>query len=401
MDGLDRLTMRDRRLNFITITVWLISGAGMATLALLRYGQDFRGYYAAARVVLAGGNPYDYHVLAPVLLAVTGKMGNNPYYYLPWFAWLMIPFAILPFNIARGVWMFFNLAVWNFSLLRLSKLLHSPEPGWRRWLLYSLATLIFAWMTWRYEQTGILLFAMLVEALLALRNNHQFRTGLWLALALIKPNVTLLPVAAICLWLLRRRVRRPVAIMGAIVLALVVISLVITPNWFAPFFEPGFSQGLDHELNGPDQIVATRINTTLSAWLAAFHLPDAANRTISVLAFSAGLIFLAIAMWKSNSLIQIMAVSLLVDFAITPYALQYDYPLLVPVFFWTISLIGYIKNRWSRLAGVAMVVFIASVLFWERPISDGYWMVLGLIGLAAWERYTVDEAQISPDPILA
>ena len=52
----------------------------MAVASYLWFGQDFRGYYAAARVLLSQGNPYDYSQIAPVLLAVTGRMGNNPYY---------------------------------------------------------------------------------------------------------------------------------------------------------------------------------------------------------------------------------------------------------------------------------------------------------------------------------
>ena len=73
-----------RRLNFLTICLWIISSIGIAVTALLFFGQDFRVFYAAARLVLSGGNPYDYHALAPLLQSITGSTGNAPYYYAPW-----------------------------------------------------------------------------------------------------------------------------------------------------------------------------------------------------------------------------------------------------------------------------------------------------------------------------
>jgi hypothetical protein len=33
---------------------------------------------------------------------------------------------------------------------------------------------------------------------------------------------------------------------------------------------------------------------------------------------------------------------------------------------------------------VIITVLIASTLVWERPISDGYWIVLGLVVLTFW-----------------
>jgi len=88
----------------------------MAFLSFDWFGQDFRGYYAAARVLLIGGNPYDYKQLVPILLDVTGRIGNNPYYYPPWFAWFITPIALLPYEISRGIWMIFNLVIWVVGL---------------------------------------------------------------------------------------------------------------------------------------------------------------------------------------------------------------------------------------------------------------------------------------------
>ena len=391
---MDKKAIFIKQLNFAAFSAWLISSIIMAVTALLLFGQDFRGYYAAACVVLAGGNPYDYHTLAPVLLKTTGAMGNNPYYYAPFFAWFIIPFAWIPFNIARSLWMLFNLVLWNFSLWKLGNLFEWPKTGWRRWLLYLFATFLFAWITWRYEQTGIILFALLVETLLALKNKNGIWAGLWMALLLIKPNITLIPVMTIIFWLIRKRNWQPVASMVMLTIGLLGISLIVTPNWYHPFFKLGFGQGLFSTLDGPDKIVAIRVNTTLHDWLTMFQVATETTRTLSVVAFIIGLTILAIITWKSNSIILIVITSLLVNFAITPYALQYDYPLLTLVLFWAIALTQYGRQQWIKVAGLAIIFFVASVPSWERPISDGYWITIGLIGLSICNWYNADKSLI-------
>lgn len=393
---MDRKTIFIKRLNFATLSAWLIASVFMAITALLWFGEDFRGYYAAARVALAGGNPYDYHTLAPVLLKITGRIGSNPYYYAPWFAWFIIPLAWLPFNIARGLWMGFNLVLWSFSLWRLSSLFNWPKTDWRRWLLYLLATYIFALTTWRYEQAGILLFALLLGVLFALRNKNETMAGIWLALLLIKPNITLIPVMAIGFWLVRHRNWQPIVSMGATTLGLLVISSIVTPNWYRPFFEPGFFLGLIHVLEGPGQISKSvfRIDTTLHDWLVMFQVSTEMALVISALAFVIGLAILAVIVWKSDSVIQVTVASLLINFAISPYAVHYDYPLLTLVLFWTLSLTRYGQQQWIKITGAVIILFITSVPAWEHHMSNGYWILIGLLGLTVLNWYNADKSQI-------
>lgn len=394
---MDKKAIFLRELNFAALSFWLVGSVVMAATALLWYGQDFRGYYAAALVVINGGNPYDYSTLAPFLLRATGVIGNNPYYYAPFFAWFIIPFSWLPFNIARICWMSFNLILWNFSLWQLSNLLNWPKTGWRRWFLFLLATIIFAWITWRYEQTGIILFALLVAALVALQKKNGVAAGIWLALLLIKPNITLIPVLAIVFWLIRHRNWKPVISLGITIIGLLAIAFMVTPNLINPFLEPDFGQGLFSTLDGPGRIVGTRINTTLRDWLLMFHVSSETTRAVSVMALLLGLVILAIIVWRTNSIYIVVIVSLLVNYAITPYALQYDYPLLTLVFFWAIALIQYGRKSWINMVGAAIALFIISIPFWEHPISDGYWIVIGLIGITSCCWYNADKSLVPPD----
>jgi len=383
--------------DFAALCTWLVSSVVMAISSLIFFGQDFRGYFAAARVLIIGGNPYDYKQLVPILLEVTGYVGNNPYYYPPWFAWFITPLTWLPFNIARVFWMLFNFAIWVVGLCLLSKLLNWPDTGWRRWLMYLFATFLFALITWRYEQTGIILFTLLVATLTTIHKKKWVWAGLWLSLLLIKPNITFILVVAIIVWLIRRGHWQPFITMCLVLASLLFVSTIATPDWYRPLFETGFRNGLGYVLDGPNNIVAVRINTTLMDWLTMFGINRTVCVVINIIASVIGGISIVWGIIKSKSLLKVVILSLLVTFAVIPYILQYDFPLLTLPLFWGLALLSYTrKTLWG---GMVICGFIASVLVWERPISDGYWIVIGLIILTVWS-WTLSTSQSIPEDLL-
>ncbi len=371
-----------RLINFAALCAWLVASVSMAISSLIWFGQDFRGFYAAARVLLIGGNPYDYGQLVPILLDVTGRIGNNPYYYPPWFAWFITPLAWLPFEIARGIWMLFNLIIWVVGLWQLSKLLDWPDTGWRRWLMFLFSTFLFAWITWRYEQTGILLFTLLVATLTAIQKGQWVWAGLWLALLLIKPNITLILVTAIIIWLIRRGRWQTFITMCLVLAGLFLASTAATSDWYRPLLQSGFGRGLVYVLDGPSRVVAVRINTTLISWLTMLGLNSNWRAVIYIIVAIVGGWAIVFVVLRSDSLMKVVVVSLLVSFAVTPYTLQYDFPLLTLPLFWATAL--FIRSSRALWGGLALSAFIASVIIWERPISDGYWIVIGLIVLTMW-----------------
>lgn len=373
------------RLDFSMLCVWLVLGLALAVISYVQYGVDFRGYYAATRVLLDGGNPYDYGQVSRVLLEVTGTSGNNPFYYPPWFAWIFIPLVALPFQIARVIWMAVNFGPWNIALVRLNTALNWSLKGWRLYSLYAFATFSFAWITWRYEQAGILVFAILVETILSMQAGKWARSGIWLALLLIKPNVTLLIVASLTLWMIRNGQWRAALVAILVLAGLFVISTGITPDWYKPIFEDGFGAGLTSVLNGPDQVVAYRINSTFPDWLATMGVTRDIRYVVYGVFLVAGLIWFAGNVWKSNSLLWAVSVSTLASFALTPYTLQYDYPPLVIPLFWSLSVS--ISTTGGKRIAILLAGFVFSVIFWQQNISWAYWMVIGLAGLCFWGYY--------------
>ncbi|MEO8355890.1 MAG: glycosyltransferase family 87 protein [Chloroflexota bacterium] len=384
---------REKLADFAALCTWIMTSIVMAVFTFFEHGQDFRGYYAAARVLLEGGNPYDYARVAQVLLDVTGRAGNNPFFYPLWFGWFVAPLSLLPFQLARAIWMLFNWASWLVGLIRLQQLLGFPRKGWRTWLLNLLATFIFAWTTWKFEQTGILLFVIMVEILIAYQHKKWNRMGFFLALALIKPNVMLLPISALGAWLIRNKNWIPVIVAVSFLAGLLMITTLLTPDWHQPFFQPNFGQGLTEVLDGPNQVTGTRLNTTLPDWLKWFAVPEGLRNLIYAIAVPAGMAIIIVNIWRSKSILDVASISLLVSFGITPYALQYDFPPLTIVLFWALSLSGYSR---SKLIPNLLILFITSVLIWERPISDGYWIVIGLSILTVWLGKTALDKQITP-----
>lgn len=372
-----------RRLDFSALAGWLILSMALAAVSFWEYGVDFRGYYAAARVLAAGGNPYDYRLVAQELLLITGELGNNPYYYPPWFAWIFIPFTTLPFQIARLVWTAVNAVVWSISLWYLGLFINWPSIGWRRYIFFALTTFSFAWITWRYEQAGILIFAMLVLLIRSIEDRRWGWSGIWMALLLIKPNITLVVVMGICLWLLLKRIWQPFVVMALLLAGLLIVSTLITPDWYLPFFQDGFGQGLRVVLDGPNQIVALRINTTLLDWLATIHVERPLRMSIYGITIVAGGVIFLWSVLRSQTILRLTGMLLLISYILTPYALQYDFPPLAIVLFWGLSLCRSSSST-ALYVGLLMAGFVFSVLLWQQNIAWAYWMVLGLAILVSW-----------------
>jgi hypothetical protein len=382
-----------KRIEFVALSTWLITGLVLVIISYVQYGEDFRGYYAAATVLLRGGNPYEYQEVAKVLNEFTGRMGNNPYYYPPWFAWIFLPLTALKFEMARIVWLLLNYLLWNFGLIRLNKALSWKLNKWQLYGLFTCATFSFAWITWRYEQAGILVFVILVELIISIQLRRQYWGGLWLALLLIKPNITLIVAAGVGVWLIRNGQKRIVLLAILALVCLTLVSTAITPEWYKPFLEVGFGSGLTSVLDGPDNVVGHRINSTFPDWLAIFGIARQFRYMLYGLYMAVGIVFLFRLIWISQDFLQVVSGSVLASFALTPYALQYDFPALIFILFWCLQAsLSRPQRQWASLLGAG---FVFSVIFWQQNISWAYWMIVGLIFLYFYAAHSL-RVQVLP-----
>jgi hypothetical protein len=367
----------ERLADFAALMAVVFMIMGIALEVYFRRGLDFRGYYAAARVVLAGGDPYDYRQVVPVLLKITGEMGNNPYYYPPWFALALTPLALLPYQLARGVWLLLNLAMMVAALAWTSSVLDWSVCGWRRWLAWLSAVYLFIWLSLRPEQVGTMLLFFLVLTLWAARRGRDLLAGTSLALLLTKPNVTWLVFVLLMLVFYRRQ--RRVAVWALIVLAaLLIISTALLPGWYKHLHEPGFSAGLTLVLDGPDRITSSRLNTTLSHWLTyTFRMPGFAVWVVwGVLAVGC-LLWVVYELRARVELGYLAAIGVTIGLLLGPYVMQYDYPPLTVVLFWVYRESSRLVS-WQRWAVLAILAGAFSVPVWERPVYDEFWILVAM-----------------------
>lgn len=365
--------------DFIALSFLAVLSLALAILAYSFGGVDFGVYYAAGRVFLQGGNPYDYSQLVAEIVSSTGAT-NNPYYYAPWFTWALTPLALLPFETARILWAVLNFGFWFWGLFNLSKLIAWPLIGWRRWGMYLLVTFVFAWGTWGSEQVGVLIFLILTFVILSLEREKWWSGGIWMALLLFKPNITTFPVLALALWLILRGKWKPMIGMAGSLILMVVLSLLISPDWYLELLQPDKVTGLSYTLSESGAVQILRYTTTLLDWLSAYGVVGNTAYAIYAIAALAGVLITVQAIYKAQSITQLMAVVILVNFALVPYTLFYDYPALVlTLFLVNAELSESPKMVWIQGLMNGLVLFS---LFVGDNIAYRYWIVVLLLFFA-------------------
>ena len=361
------------RHEFAAFALFLATSLSLAWMAYSFGGVDFGVYYAAGRVMLNGGNPYDYSQLAGEIVSSTGAL-NNPFYYAPWFAWAMSVLALLPYEFARLCWAVVNVGLWYWGLFNLSKLIEWPPAGWRRWGAYLFATIIFAWSTWGSEQVGVTILFLVTVLLLSYQQSRQILTGFFMALILFKPNVTGFPGLVLAAWLISRREWKPVISMIVSLSGFLVISLFVSPGWYLALTQPDKLTGLSYTLNENGAAQTLRYVSTLPGWLASYGVTGVFACVIYVFAALLGIIFTICLVKKSKDMTALTAYSFLVNFALTPYALFYDYSVLVVTLFYLNARLS-LRPMLTRLQRLMNGLAIAS-LFVGDNISFRYWIVV-------------------------
>lgn len=377
---------RPTRVEFLAFAVFIVVSAAFAALSYSYGGMDFGVYYAAGRVFLQGGNPYEYSQLAGEIVSSTGEL-NNPYYYAPWFTWALAPLALLPYALARLCWALLNYLFWLLALGSLAKLGIWHTSGWQRWGANLFVTILFAWSTWGSEQVGVLILLLVVAAVIAYQREQPAAMGAWMALLLFKPNITAFPILILVFWLLLRRRWQVVAWMSGILLAMFAASVMVSPGWYLALLQPDKLTGLSYTLNETGEVQVQRYTSTFMDWLAAYNVTGGAANVLYALAIMIGFASIGRIAYRTNSPLHLTAYALLINFALIPYALFYDYAsLTLSLFFINAALAKQPALIWLQRT---MNILIAASLFVGGNISQRYWIVVILLACAALGRIIV------------
>lgn len=369
-----KLIFNQKILSFALKVVFILLLVLFGIVSFTRGGIDFRGYYGAAVVVTRGGNPYNYSELAPVLEEVTGSIGNNPYFYPPWFCILFIPFTLLPFNIARLVWVFVNLPLFYFSMELLRKYLNWPQNELKKWALYLFAFLLFGVYCIMSEQAGIFMLFGLALFLYAFSDQQPILAGLGLLIFATKPQATALVVIVVWLWLLRNNPRTAWSFVGWGVFATTVATITI-PEWWR--INPGnFGLGLSYTLNATDSWENVRLFSTAYDFLGySLNIMPPFQYLLVIPIGVAGLLTIRRSVKIVQPLEGLILSVLVFSYLVTPLVLQYDY---VPLCF---VLYFLFKNLWrvtkvKRWVIALLLAFSFSVQLWQTWSYEGYLLLL-------------------------
>lgn len=205
----------------------------VATWSLIENVNDYAGFVAGARALLAGQSPYDPSTWPTAYLHLgTQRPDTAVFGYPGWIALAFLPLAPLPIAIGSLVWNVGTFALALAATRRLARRTGAP-------LMPSLLVAAASWpafLVFLQGQWAYLLYALAVATYLDLDDRRDGRAGAWWALAILaKPQLFVIASLVLALFCLRERRWRVLAVTAVIVLVAVIASAIVFPGWWTPW----------------------------------------------------------------------------------------------------------------------------------------------------------------------
>jgi hypothetical protein len=333
----------------LTLLAAFLVGVSPAVMDWGRMFPDFICYWAAGKILAAGGNPYD-----PALQArVQGEYGWDrqrdglglydylPFYYPPWFGLLFVPLLPLGFAGARTAWYFLNVE----GVLLGGYLLSGVPSVPRRLPLWLAPVFLFTLASVLLGQTATFVFFVLALSWRLLEEGRDRAAGAALAWLTVKPQLTAVLLLGLLLWLARRGRWRAV---GAFLLTSALLaggSALVLPDW------PVQMLNAIRQTPSPTEYYPWIGN----AWLLVLRSLGLGGPLLWAAYLALAVPFLVAvaraALSPAGRLADVLALGALAAFFVAPYARHYDFPvLLVPL----LVAVG----RLPRVAGWALVALL-------------------------------------------
>ena len=227
---------------------WLASillGKGNRDAAGQVLGVDFLAFYTGGKLVNSGQSAelYDLRAQQAVQRQVAGEEWGDLdiYFNPPFYAWLFMPFALLPYKLSVGLWIIVELALLWLSL----KILGVKKPA--RAFLWALTfSPVFSAVS--FGQNTLMSLALLSLTYALWRNSKLWAAGLACSLLLYKPQLILgVGVLWFLEWFLARRGWQSLAGLALGGTALAGLSFLFMPDASRAYIEfsrrilPGFT----------------------------------------------------------------------------------------------------------------------------------------------------------------
>jgi hypothetical protein len=309
----------------LSLASYLLVVRMVNSIDYLKYGTDFSSFWMAGKLILQGKSPYDIlawgqgfqrfslgFLLTPVFL-----------YPLP-LALLLAPLGWLPFHSAYVAWVTLTLLMTIASLV----ILLSLETNPRRTLFF--IPLLIELMLFRPtiltltqgQVSGLFLFALAWSAFLW-QKGKWFWGGFLLGLLALKPNLGLIIILLVGVWLLLNK--KWAALCGTLVsgIFLLLSGLIYNPAWVVQYLHVGSSK-LSETFGGSptvwglgalishNQITTTLITGSLTGLVILF-----------------GFFWAILRAHASLQPVSVLALAVSVTLLVTPYTWTYDQLLLI------------------------------------------------------------------------
>ncbi|NWJ45820.1 MAG: DUF2029 domain-containing protein [Chloroflexi bacterium] len=160
------------------------------------FAIDFKVYWASGKAIHDNFSPYGANLL---------QFSEAQFLYPPLFAILMVPFSLLPFEIAGIIWLILSLCLLGAICVFIIKLVGYPKTIFTNTktvtlILLGISTLLYpVFSAIKLGQISTLIFFLIVAALLAQYRNKPILGGLLLGLA-ISLKITPLPLLIFAFW---------------------------------------------------------------------------------------------------------------------------------------------------------------------------------------------------------
>ncbi len=400
------LDRRSRRLRTLVLLLTIGISVGVAMYAMVRFvpprpyglAEDFRVFYAAAKILAAGGNPYHLRTLQAMEQAAQHypPHGLRPipdsFAYLPVAATLLGPLTVLSF------WPSYILftAIGLLALLVVTAFL-AKDLGWRRVGTLELGV-VACWIVvlgFSGGQFDALMLAVLGGAMLLAWHDRPLPAGLVLGLVWIKPDLLWPAPIFLFLALLNRRARAFWFAGGFAVTSVLCLSLHanLLPAWWVALRSfVGTVAGRRPDLAGLPGL----LGVAPKGWrLGAGMVAPGTFLVVGVALVSMGVFsvwMMTSSDWRRVSAVGRIAWGVALPVAIwlaaAPYALPNDDVLLLPLFMLTV---GRDARRVHGLGlGLALLVLVGFLLIWPLGVIPWSAGLLALAGLAVvlWRRRT-------------
>ncbi len=208
-------------------------GCLLAAWSLVQNVNDYAGFVAGARALLAGESPYDPTTWPSAWERLgTQKPDTSVYGYPAWVALLFLPLAPLPIAVGSLLFNVGTLAAAVQATRALALRVGAPPLAAQVITAASWpAFLVFLQGQWAY-----LLYALAVWTYLDLARGRDARAGVWWALAvLLKPQLYVVASLALAAYVIKARRWRVLIAGAAVTIVAVVSSALVFPGWWTPW----------------------------------------------------------------------------------------------------------------------------------------------------------------------